>query len=126
MSADHAAWFAKGEEDLAMVELAIAGQGPWPQICYHAQQLAEKYLKGFLVFRGTLPPRIHDLPLLLDHCMIHDPTLDALREECIVLTELGARARYPRWTEEPGEPEGRGAVAGAMRVRDAILQRVSR
>lgn len=29
--------------------------------CYHCQQSAEKYLKGYLVLYGKNPPRTHDL-----------------------------------------------------------------
>ena len=31
-----------------MIDIGIAGHAPWPQLCVHAQQLAEKYLKGYL------------------------------------------------------------------------------
>jgi len=124
MSPDHAAWFAKGDEDLAMIEIAVAARGPWPQIAYHAQQLAEKYLKGFLVHHGILPPRVHDLQRLLDLCAVHDPTLETLRDDCIGLTEAGARARYPGWTDEPGATEGQNAVAAAKRVQESIRVRV--
>lgn len=124
MSPDHAAWFKKADEDLAMIEIGLAGGAPWPQLCLHAQQLGEKYLKGFLVRHQVLPPRIHDLQKLLDLCAIHDRSLGSLREDCIQLTEFGGRSRYPGWSDEPGEGDGRAAVEAARRIRDAIRQRV--
>lgn len=37
-------------------------------ICYHCQQSAEKYLKGYLVFYGMIPPKTHDLDELCKLC----------------------------------------------------------
>lgn len=36
-------------------------------ICYHCQQSAEKYLKGFLVLHGMSPPKTHDLNQLQNY-----------------------------------------------------------
>lgn len=124
MSPDHGAWFKKADEDLAMIDIGMAGHAPWPQLCIHAQQLAEKYLKGFLVFHGVLPPKIHDLERLLDLCASHDQSLASLREDCLSLTGAGSRSRYPGWDDVPDESEGRSVVEAARRVRNAIRQRV--
>ena len=45
-------WFRKGDSDLATARLVAAGAGPYDTACFHAQQAAEKYLKGFLPFAG--------------------------------------------------------------------------
>lgn len=46
----HEAWFAKAEADLQAAELLLNAANPLLDIvCYHAQQCAEKYLKGYLV-----------------------------------------------------------------------------
>lgn len=50
-------WFEKAEQDLEMA-------------CYHCQQCAEKYLKGFLVSRSVEFRPVHDLdsfPIDLSH-----------------------------------------------------------
>ena len=44
------AWFEKAEHDLLTIENNLAGSRiPWDMVAFHAQQAAEKYLKGFLV-----------------------------------------------------------------------------
>ncbi|WP_071527339.1 HEPN domain-containing protein [Nodosilinea nodulosa] len=44
------AWFAKAEAGLQAAELLLNTTTPLLDIvCYHAQQCAEKYLKGYLV-----------------------------------------------------------------------------
>lgn len=41
------AWFAKAEADLQAAQMVLAATPPLIEIaCYHAQQCAEKYLKG--------------------------------------------------------------------------------
>ena len=124
MSTDHLAWFAKADEDLAMIEIGIAGKAPWAPLCVHAQQLAEKYLKGYLVSRGVLPPKVHDLERLLDLCAAQDASLESLRQDCVRLLEVSSRSRYPGW-DVPNEESGAAAVDGARRVRTAVLGRIA-
>lgn len=123
MTADHLAWFTKADEDLAMIEIGVNAQAPWPQLCIHAQQLAEKYLKGFLVRHQVLPPRIHDLERLLDLCLSHDGSLELLRSDCVTLLEASSRSRYPD-ISAPDEAETRAAIEAARNIRDAIRERV--
>jgi HEPN domain-containing protein len=45
-----AQWVSKAEEDLTAAEylLTMGGQCPFATVCFHAQQLVEKYLKALL------------------------------------------------------------------------------
>ncbi|HUG10802.1 MAG TPA: HEPN domain-containing protein, partial [Opitutaceae bacterium] len=48
------AWAAHAEEDRLCIRNNIAAsEVPWRTICFHAQHAAEKYLKAFLISRGT-------------------------------------------------------------------------
>ena len=106
-----------------MIEIGLTGGAPWPQLAIHAQQLAEKYLKGFLVFHEVLPPKVHDLERLIELCVSHDPTLESLHEDCARLVEVSGRSRYPG-EADPTEAEARTAIDAARRVRNAIRQRI--
>ncbi|WP_008319179.1 HEPN domain-containing protein [Leptolyngbya sp. PCC 6406] len=61
-------WFRKANSDLTTAQLMLASDGPYDTACYHAQQAAETYLKGFLAFKGIAIPRIHDLLELNQLC----------------------------------------------------------
>lgn len=61
-------WFRKADSDLTTAQLVLNSDGPYDTACYHAQQAAEKSLKGFLAFRGIAIPRIHDLLELNQLC----------------------------------------------------------
>ena len=124
MQPDHRAWFAKADEDLAMIEIGLAGHAPWAQLCLHAQQLAEKYLKGYLVSRDVLPPKVHDLERLLGLCVVHDASLESLRDDCVRLLEASGRSRYPGW-DGPDESAATAAIEAARGVRSAIRERTA-
>jgi HEPN domain-containing protein len=62
-------WFAYAEIDLASAEFLLKMYPlPIAIICYHCQQSAEKCLKGLLALKDQIPPKTHDLPLLIDAC----------------------------------------------------------
>jgi HEPN domain-containing protein len=57
-------WLAFAREDLRMAELALA-EGIFNQACFHAQQCAEKAIRGYLEGQGLPPPRTHRMADLL-------------------------------------------------------------
>jgi len=49
-------WLKKGERDLRVAMRELAQKEPFTDIvCFHAQQAAEKYLKGYLVWLDIEP-----------------------------------------------------------------------
>lgn len=68
---------------------------PTETICYHCQQCAEKYLKGFIALNGGEIPRIHDLVALNKRCCEYDYSFEAIENQCIDLTDYGVQMRYP-------------------------------
>lgn len=75
-------WLLKAKNDLKVAE-AIFGyyeQPPTDTICYHCHQVAEKVLKGFLVYKERPVPKIHDLVTLLSLCLSEDNSLEILRD----------------------------------------------
>jgi len=89
-------WFEKAAEDLVMARRAMDPIGPLPAMaCYHAQQCAEKHLKGFLAFRNVPFRFVHDLIYLTQLCMETEPDFSELLSAAEVLGEYGTRVRYP-------------------------------
>jgi HEPN domain-containing protein len=64
-------WFRKAENDFATIRLILASQGPYDVACFHAQQAAEKYLKGLISLCGVDFPYTHNLIALNDVCLEH-------------------------------------------------------
>jgi HEPN domain-containing protein len=65
-------WLQRARSDLALGEAALQTPGVLPEdACFHAQQCAEKALKGLLSDRGIPFPRTHVLEVLLDLLKAH-------------------------------------------------------
>ena len=95
-------WLDFAHQDLRMAELAMT-EALYSQVCFHAQQCAEKAIKGLLVHQGQTPPRTHRLGDLLG---LLDPNPFAeQRLEVQLLDRFYIPTRYP--DALPGSlPEG--------------------
>ncbi len=114
---NYRAWLRKAEHDLLNIANNLAAaQIPWDTVCYHAQQVAEKALKALLVYHGAALPRTHDLVVLLGQCVMLDPALADLEEDCRNLTAFAVSARYPDDVFEPDETDGRAMTEAAQRI----------
>ena len=89
-------WQRLAEMDLSSAEYLL-NMRPVPVeiICYHCQQSAEKYLKGYLVLYGINPPKIHDLNELCKLCSDLSDTFKEIADQCSDLTAYGVQPRYP-------------------------------
>jgi HEPN domain-containing protein len=67
MSADQApalTWLEFANADLAMAKIPLPDGAVYEQLCFHAQQAAEKAIKGVLIHSDLDFPFVHDLRLL--------------------------------------------------------------
>lgn len=69
-------------------------------ICFHAQQAAEKCLKGFLAFHTQTIPKSHDIKGLINRCAIVDSELQTLLTCADALKLFGVEIRYQPSKEE--------------------------
>src|SRR3989338_5345144 len=118
-------WARYAEEDLAMASLALKETGPPNQICFHAQQAAEKYLKGFLVFSGRAVEKNHLLRYLLELCEEIDASFLELRDDAIYLTQFYIETRYPGDIPEFNPSEATQAFEPALRIKEFVLLKIS-
>lgn len=101
-SSDAGAWFAKAEADLQTTELILQRDERLVEIaCYHAQQCAEKYLKGYLVFHQIPFKFVHELAYLTRLCMNHDDEFRDLLDAASTLQDYATSVRYPSEDLEP-------------------------
>jgi HEPN domain-containing protein len=90
-------------------------------IAFHAQQLAEKALKGFLTWHDQPFRKTHNLVEIGQQCVAIDATLEDLARRAARLTEYAWKFRYPG---EPAEPALEEALAMARKVYEAVLCRL--
>src|SRR5262245_43000312 len=75
-----AAWIRKAESDFRVAK-SLAGMRPpaHDEVCFHAQQAAEKFFKALLQEWGLPVPKIHELDNLLAMLLPRDATLQVVR-----------------------------------------------
>lgn len=112
-------WFEKAERDLLTADTMLGVLSPPTDVvCFHCQQVAEKYLKGFLAWHGMPLVKTHDLADLLTQCCIVEPRLMSLQPLAIVLTDYAVDVRYPGLPHsDPSDQETRSARDAAREIR---------
>jgi HEPN domain-containing protein len=116
------AWFRKAESDLLNARNNLAADlVPLDTVCFHCQQMAEKYLKGFPAWHAQPFGRTHDLEALIMHCSTIRGDLLALREHANRLTGYAVDVRYPDVFDEPTWMEAEDALVAALAIKAAIL-----
>jgi HEPN domain-containing protein len=114
-------WVEKAENDLknAAHTLKMGTDCPTDTVCFHAQQVVEKYLKALLVLRGVSFPKIHNIEELVALLPARDrPELSEAEQDR--LTDYATVTRYPGDEEPISLTEARRAVRLARRVRTAV------
>lgn len=120
-------WFRKAENDLINAEHTMKMENaPYDTVCFHAQQCAEKYLKGFLTFHEIEFPKTHSLEDLVLLCKQAAPSIESEVGDVEILSSYGVEIRYPDeiYYDVPKE-DAEEAVNLAKRVKSVVLKYVS-
>jgi len=113
-------WFQKADSDLSDARRTVASDGPYDTACFHAQQAAEKCLKGLLAFHERPIPRTHDIEELQQLCIDLLSNTDLAHADLIQLSDYAVPARYDLdfWPDRKTASE---ALALAEQVRSSVL-----
>ena len=118
-------WFKIAEADLSSAEFLQNMQSmPTEIICYHCQQSAEKYLKGFLALNNEEIKRTHDLVILSKECRKYSEDFETIEEDCLMLTDYGVNIRYP-FPMDINESDMKVAVKSAHKIKDHVLAKAN-
>jgi HEPN domain-containing protein len=125
-STNYKAWLAKGNFDLEDALRLLENGGHADTICFHAQQAAEKYLKGYLVARHVNPRAIHHLEELAKDCAKFDKGFLELLDSCLALTRYYIETRYPPLVPiEYTKKEARTAIEMSEEIVKFVQARLS-
>lgn len=125
MNASAERWFAFASQDLRVAELALT-EGLFNQVCFHAQQCAEKAIKGWLASQGHVPPRTHRMADLLP--LLPSQLLADLARRVLLLDAFYIPTRYPDALPGslsdslPEDVDAREALAVAGMLLDRITE----
>ncbi len=111
-------WLIKAESDLTAAQRLLDAGGPFDAVCFHAQQAAERALKGWLALADAPIPRTHNLEDLQALCLALPASavasgLDGL--DLSGLTPFAVESRYDHefWPERD-EADSAVALAGCV------------
>jgi HEPN domain-containing protein len=117
---------SRANRDLGVAVAVLESSPPYREATvFHAQQAAEKALKGYLAACGMPFRKTHELPSLVTACERVDPEFSALRAAAVLLTPYAAEFRYPDGPLEPDlveAPEAVGAAEHVVRFIEARIQ----
>jgi HEPN domain-containing protein len=118
-------WLARAALDLRAAEFEFTAVPPLTaDITFHAQQLAEKALKGFLTWHDQPFRKTHNLVEIGQQCVAIDTTLEDIARRAARLTEYAWKFRYPGEPAEPPVEEAQEVLACAREVYEAVLSRL--
>lgn len=115
-------WFKKAEEDEEAGKKLLENEGPFGSACFHFQQMAEKLLKGFIIFHGKEPPRTHDLVELETILKDAEPDIENYKKEIDLLNSYYIETRYPGDFPEIFTDETKQAFEAVKRLKEFILK----
>ena len=112
--------FLSAENDLKSARVILNEGGYLGTTCFLAQQIIEKYLKGYLIYHGKDPGKIHALFVLVKRCLEIDPTLKSFEDDCRDLDKYYIEPRYVDLPIEYSKSEATSALDKAMAIRKHI------
>ena len=104
-------WLTHALSDLRLGKLGQKNKGILrQQICFHAQQAAEKAFKALLLYRKVDFPLTHDLEELMDILDKAGILLPSDFQNAGILTPYAVETRYPGYWDEITEKEVNEAI----------------
>jgi HEPN domain-containing protein len=108
-------WLARARSDLALASIPLPDNVLYNDLCFHAQQAAEKSVKAVLILFGVEFQKVHDIAELISLLPENVPPLPAPRG-ILSLTTYAVMARYPGDYEAITEEDYREALQAATAV----------
>ena len=119
------AWLVKAGEDELSARVLIEKEAGAPStICFLSQQMAEKYLKGLLVFHNEEFLKIHDLIELETLLLGVEPEIQSFHEDCKTLNQYYVGTRYPADVPEFTFQECKYALEAAFRIKEFVIRKI--
>jgi len=119
-------WLQRARSDLALGRAALRTPGVLPEdACFHAQQCAEKALKGLLSNAEIPFPRTHALEVLLDLLKAHSFDIPDNVDEAFTLSQYSVQTRYPGDWEPVTKEEAEQALQRAAYVLAWVETQIS-
>ena len=88
-------WFERGKRDFEVAKILLSEEKYSDVVLFHIHQAVEKYLKGFLIYKGWKLKKIHDIELLITEAVIFNKEFQKYLDFSRKLTAFYIEERYP-------------------------------
>jgi HEPN domain-containing protein len=92
--ASYEEWLKRARSSLELAKFSDNELVYYEDLCFQAQQAAEKGLKALLIFYGVEPEKTHNLNILLQEIEKHTPIRDDIKS-VLKLYNYAVQTRYP-------------------------------
>lgn len=114
-------WIKRAKSNLAIAKSGKTdGDVLYEDLCFDAQQAAEKALKALSVFYGYLFPKSHDIAYLIETLKKYEKKIPKEVLEGKILNVYAVQARYPGDYEPVTETEYKKAVRTSEKIVDWV------
>ncbi len=114
-------WFERARRDFESAKLLYTQQGYYEEVVFLIHQAIEKYLKGYLIFRGWKLKKIHDIETLISESIKYNKSFLEFLDFGRKLTAFYYEDRYPPGPiPEISEGEAKEMVEKAEKIIELI------
>lgn len=110
-------WLRRAKSNLTLVSQPKLEQVYWEDLCFEAQQAAEKAIKAVLVLKGIRFRFVHDIAELLTLLEQNKMPVPEVVRAAAALTDYSVEARYPG----PFEPVTENEFTEALHIAKAVV-----
>ena len=116
-------WVLKAADDLIVIDKLTQFEViATSAVCFHCQQVVEKYLKAFLISQGVEIRKTHNIEFLLAQCEEFDSDFSLIDPKD--LNDFGVDIRYPGDIYSPSIEETLEHKQIALDVKDIVEQKL--
>ena len=123
-SLNYSDWIKKVEDDLSWA-IDSLGSGHYLGVCFLAQQIVEKILKAYLLFKNQHLRKIHDLLTLLKMCQKFEEDFSQFETSCADISQFYVESRYPDLQFVASEKTATAALQKAREIVDFVLSKIN-
>ncbi len=118
-------WLQRAESNLEIARRARGEKVLLEDLCFEAQQAAEKALKALLIYLSGDYPMVHAFTLILERLEQHVTVPEPIRE-VVELSDYAVQMRYPGDYYPVSEDEYERALELAARVLQWVRSQIGR
>ncbi|MFH1838459.1 MAG: HEPN domain-containing protein [Candidatus Kuenenbacteria bacterium] len=118
-------WFKIADNDFGFAKSSLEdGDEYYAQICFLFHQAIEKYLKGYLIAKGKIPQKTHDLAFLIEECKQLDLKFEKFELECKEINKYYIPSRYPVYWIEVKKENTKQAFEAVEKIIQFIKENI--